>query len=371
MADGPSLPPPIPAFGGSTNTVETSNALEDAPHDGVPTAPTSTRTSSRRRNSVDCSETAKRPRIADCWFPAPDETLGDHTDSCFHSTEDLHPMSSSPSHAAGDRPVHGVDEDPPDLDMQRLATEAWDSAFASSSVAAVAPALPVPLIVDPVLPDEGQHPSLGRVVTITLEDQNNRVVCVPSDRSMARICRMCDEAGCPRYLPDALIKQLRREMTENNFNPCSAAITRRDAFMHRALKSTGTAPPEAIPITLESGQKVTVFRFPFKEMVQEHLLSDVFANLDNLSVNASNPWGFCTKDRSVLQDFHDGTFYPESCALFLRSKTNQEDCCFNPWIGYADRTHGDNTEKNSLEPFMLTSGIIRQWQKLVLCWLHS
>jgi hypothetical protein len=65
----------------------------------------------------------------------------------------------------------------------------------------------------------------------------------------------------------------------------------------------------------------------------------------------------------VLQDFHDGTFYPESYALFLRSKTNLEDCCFNPWIGYADRTHGDNTEKNSLEPFVLTSSIIRQFKR--------
>jgi hypothetical protein len=248
------------------NRVEASNALEDTPDDGVLTAPISTRTSSRRRNSVDYSEMAKRPRIADCWFPAPDETLGDHTDSYFHSSEVPHPMSSSPSCAVGDRPVHAaVDEDPPDLDMQQLATEAWNSMFASSSVAAVAPTLPVPLIVVPVLPVEGQHPSLGCVVTITLEDQNNRVVCVPSDRSMARIYRMCDEAGCPRCLPDALMKQLRREMTENNFNPCSAAIARHDAFMHRALKSTGTAPPEAIPITLESGQNVTVFRFPFNE----------------------------------------------------------------------------------------------------------
>lgn len=385
MAVTPSMPPPILALGGSST-------VDDTPDDAgfSPTA-ISSRTSTRRRNSVNYSETAKRPRINDLIdtnFPSPDETLGDYIDTHFHATVDRSLATSSTqqlstsSSGAGNPIIHGVDEvfarrliqhhsvadadtDPSNMDLQQLAAEAWRSMFASSSVAAVAPAPPLLLDINPVVPDDvaRRHNCVGRVVTITMESQNNRVVSVPTDRSMARIYLMCDDAGCPRYLADSLITQLRKEIVHNSFNPLSGSITRRDSFMLRALKSTGTAPPEAIPITLESGQKVTVFRFPFKQVVQEHLLSDVFADLDNLSVNASDPWGKYTKDGCILQDFHDGTWYPESYARYLSSKSNPEDYIFNSCKIYADRTHGDGIEKNSLEPIMMTSSIIRQFKR--------
>jgi hypothetical protein len=137
---------------------------------------------------------------------------------------------------------------------------------------------------------------------------------------MARIYCLCGQAGSPRYLGDSILKQLQKEITLNNFNPCNPGITLRDAFMHRASRSlVGSTPPEGIPITLESGQAVTVFGFPFQQAVQEHLLSGVFADVTKLSVDVSNPWGGYSTNGSTLLDAFDGTWYQTSYEWFLQS----------------------------------------------------
>jgi hypothetical protein len=204
---------------------------------------------------------------------------------------------------------------------------------------------------------------LGQIVTVTIEQQNSRVVATPQDRSMARIYRICDQAGSPCYLADLIIQQLRKETVLNGFDPCHPGITRRDAFMHRASKSIGSIPPEAIPITLESGQTVTVFCFPFLQTIQEHLLSPVFSDIKNLSVDSSDPWGGYTTNGDILMDAHDGTCYCTSFDHFCQSMPNPENYCFSPLMGYIDKTGTDGIEKNSLEPWMWISSCIRQGKR--------
>jgi hypothetical protein len=204
---------------------------------------------------------------------------------------------------------------------------------------------------------------LGRVETIAMEQRNSSIVATPQDRAMARMHQMCDQAGSPRYLADSIIKQLRQEMVQNGFDTCRSRITRRDSFMARANVASGSPPPEAIRISLESGQAVTVFRFPLKPQLQEHLLSSVFADLNNLSVDPSDPWALYEKNGVVLKDFFDGTCYPATNAEFQQAKDEIHECILHPLLGCVDKTHVDGIEKNSLEPFMATSPGIRQHKR--------
>jgi hypothetical protein len=201
---------------------------------------------------------------------------------------------------------------------------------------------------------------LGSLKTLTMEQQNARIVATPQDWSMARIYRLCDDAGSPPYLADTILSQIRKEIVQNNFDPCHSRITWRDAFMHRASKSIGSRPPEAGQITLKSGQKVTVYRFPFSQYFQEHLLSDVFSDIQNLSVDSSDPWGGFSSDGNLLEDIHDGRWFQSSYQNVLDQTPNHTNFCFHPLAGYIDKTGTDGIMKNALEPWMWISTNIRQ-----------
>jgi hypothetical protein len=170
-----------------------------------------------------------------------------------------------------------------------MAADAWFSIYygpssTNHSVAAVA--IPPSRTTQNIVDLEGQvvedEPCLRQITTVSIEQQNSRVVATPQDRSMARIYQICYQAGSPQYLTDSLIQQLRIEIVLNGSDPCHPGITQRDAFMHRAPKSAGSTPPEEIPIRLESGQTVTVYLFPFLQTLQEHLLSTVFSDLKKI-----------------------------------------------------------------------------------------
>jgi hypothetical protein len=130
--------------------------------------------------------------------------------------------------------------------------------------------------------------------------------------------------------------------------------------MHRASKGNGSRPPKAIPITLESGQKVTVYWFPFKQFFQEHLLSATFSDIRNLSVDASAPWGGYSSDVGVLSDIHDGHWYQSLYKAFYKETPKHGNYCYSPLIGYIDKTGTDGIMKNALEPWMWISTNIRQ-----------
>jgi hypothetical protein len=331
-----------------------------------------TRSSTRARMDINYSEAAKRKRddVADDitnFMDEADENLDDYLKSNKEHTSEI------------SRHVQYVQEEDCREEWNTLFTSGapdnslptrkgdnyqWSSIFASDdSVAAVAPATE-----ELAPPNSGrliQHRGAGRYKTVTMEEQNAQVAAIPQDRSMARIYQTCAQAGAPRYLPDLLMKQLREEHRESNFCPWDAGITQRDAWMHRMSRSVGLKPPEGIPVTLESGQTVTVFRFPFQQSLQQHLVSAVFADLNNLSVNQSDPWGRYTKDGDVLKDFYDGTWYPESYDDYENSirKDELNQFIFNALIAYVDRTHADGIEKNSVEPVMFISALIRQSQR--------
>ena len=367
-----SVEPPIPLYI-STITPAVAPVMEDDEEEGL--SGFTPRVSSRRREVVNYSEaTAKRSRNdkqehffqkidhgnnkEDHCFQSPDLDLADYIGTFFdnHPEKIITPESPALRTTEEHHPLHSLE----------MAKEAWNSVYASEqtyhSVAAVA-TLPLADLggtqVQQELGESNDH-GLGQIVNVTMKQQNSRVVATPHDRSMAWIYRICDKAGSPRYLADSIIQQLRKESVENGFDVRHPGVNRRDAFMHRASKSIGSTPPQAIPITLESGQTVTVFRFPFIQTLQNHLLSSVFSNLENLSVNSSDPWGAYSTDGEILMDAHDGTCYQVSVKQFLESTPNPENYCFSPLMGYIDKTGTDGIEKNSLEPWMWVSTCVRQ-----------
>lgn len=359
---------PIPPFVSTGGVLSPPAIMQDTIADSLGPDGSTQRVNPRRRRRAEinyseqaAAKTARSNQPLDDLGPSPADDLGDYMDTHHLSANEAETARLSSSRR---------------LEMEQVAEESWNSLYSSlqthNSVAAVASPPPLNLNQNP--PSNGvaaQEPTiegdtcLCQVDTITMKDQNSQVVTTPQDRSMARIYRLCDSVGSPQFFGDALINQLRKEMLLNSFDPCHAAITRRGAFMNRSLTSTGSSPPEAIRLSLESGQTVTVFRFPFQETLQAHLLSSVFSDLDNLSVNESDPWGYYSKDGAILKDFLDGTWYPESYQRFLRSKPDASTFCFHAALGYTDKTHTDGIEKNTLEPFMMTSVSIRQSQREV------
>jgi hypothetical protein len=107
--------------------------------------------------------------------------------------------------------------------------------------------------------------------------------------------------------------------------------------LQRALV-LGQRKPYQFPITFECGQKVTVYRFPFSQCFQEHLLSANFSHIRNLSVDALDPWGAYSSDDDVLEDTHSGRWYDTSYQSFCEQTPNHTDYCFHPLAGYVDET---------------------------------
>lgn len=123
--------------------------------------------------------------------------------------------------------------------MEDVAAEAWNSLCGSLAThkcvgAAVAPPPAGSLDDDMEVEDQGAQSvagdtCLGKAVAIAMQDQNSRVMASHHDRSMARMHRLCDQAGSPRHLSDTIIAQLREETLQNGFDPCHSSITPRDA----------------------------------------------------------------------------------------------------------------------------------------------
>jgi hypothetical protein len=371
LADARCQPSTNPTIPTEVRTGPTAAAMED----GVEQQQNllNLRHNRRQRVIVNYSEAvAKRVRnnLEEDCYQSPDEDLVDYNDTFFDHTPEHMPLTSRRQTRTNlesePEPEPGS---PYQQDLSEMAADAWLSIYGPSSTnhSLAAIALPPSRTTQNIVDLEGQvvedEPSLGQIANVSIEQQNSRVVATPQDRSMARIYRICDQAGSPRYLTDSLIQQLRKEIVLNGFDPCHPGITQRDAFMHRASKSVGSTPPEAIPITLESGQTVTVYRFPFLQTLQEHLLSKVFSDLNNLSVDPQDPWGCYSTNGVTLKDAHDGTCYRTSFDQFFQSTPNPENYCFSPLMGYIDKTGTDGIEKNSLEPWMWISTCIRQGKR--------
>jgi hypothetical protein len=159
-------------------------------------------------------------------YPSPDDDLGDYVSTYFANDipQATHPLPNI--NTATTRLPPGQEHQ---QDILESATDSWNSLFAHStrdeyeSVAAVAPV--------PNYANRANQPStaptpptpltmavrrLCTLTTLTMEQQNGRIVATPQDRSMARIYHLCDDSGSPCYLADSILSQIRKEIVQNN-----------------------------------------------------------------------------------------------------------------------------------------------------------
>ena len=186
----------------------------------------------------------------------------------------------------------------------------------------------------------------------------------PYDQSMARLYKICDDAGAPKFLCDQVLKALQEEMLSNQFDPLSSLMTTRKTFFPRVQRLLEIQPPEEIHLTLETGQEVSVFRFHFLPRLQQHLLSQSFFDLGNLSLpDAQDVWSSVPSggfdNPSANLDYSSSTtslWYKDTCKLY-REKLVTGQYLLHPLTLYIDKTGADGIMKNTLEPLVCTSNI--------------
>jgi hypothetical protein len=242
------------------------------------------------------------------------------------------------------------------------------------------PVLPGPtLTLEPLVPgredrivDNGLQSGLPFVVP---SDYYHGQFCFSSrDCAMMRIYQICDQANTPRYLADKILAQMKIEIQRNDFDPCDPAITKRDAFMARMHRKFPSPPPEPVRVRLESfpGEDVTIFRFDVVRQLQDHLLRpDLYSTLNKLNVHQEHRW-----DQSFLPPFKhyrevtDGSWYRKVVDRYIErhSTTPVDDLhpveqeAFLRFVItlelYTDSTGTDQKESFSLEPVMMSTGLL-------------
>jgi hypothetical protein len=192
------------------------------------------------------------------------------------------------------------------------------------------------------------------------------------DRSRMKLYDVCDKAGCPRYLMDKVLAQLKVEMSVNNFDPLDPTITKRNAFMAKMHRKFPSPPPVAIQVTLESfAEPVTIYRFDAVKQLQAHLLRhDLYGDLQKLNVNPENPWDQSLPSRPThMREVTDSQWFKDNVAAANAASSLPSDLdegtapsqyinFLLPIDTYEDATHNDEKESSGLEPVMAGSCLL-------------
>ena len=193
---------------------------------------------------------------------------------------------------------------------------------------------------------------------------NMEVDSIPNqDRFMGHLYRLCDQAGASKTLCDDLLDAI-KDFSHRGFNLNSNTVTRRHAFLPKMQKKLGLLPPEAIPITLESGETVTVYRFHYIDFLKEHLISDVFSKVTNIDLpNPNDPWSLIpSADRDLTYDSPTSSlWYKEYVSQMEQQIEDLHDhWMIHPLTLYIDKTGADGIMKNTIEPLVCTSSLLSQ-----------
>ena len=233
----------------------------------------------------------------------------------------------------------------------------------------------VPVHLTPVL----ATPSLdtGEAYLLPPQYDKGRFCFTNQDRAMMRLYNLGDQAGAPRFLVDQILSQVKHEMNRNQFDPRHASITKRDAFMARMHRKFPSPPPERIQVQLESfPEPVTVYRFDVIEQLKQHLIRfDLYGDLNKLNVHPDHRW-----DQSILppsthmREVTDGSWYKKAVSKYIGGQsthlppsdledtlsTEDQYASFVITLEqYQDSTGTDNKESYSLEPVVMSTGLLK------------
>ena len=184
------------------------------------------------------------------------------------------------------------------------------------------------------------------------------------DKAMLEIITLVDSSGARRGLYNDLMVVLRKH-SRLGFDPINAKS--REAFVSSMHQKVHVPDPIR---TMVKG--TAVFRFPLFDMIQDLLHSPLFDSLDNLCVNADSSSRFC---KFIPSSENDNT---EVMARKWASDTFDELDDFDgtrdfflPLILYADKTGADKYQRYPLEPWMVTTPLLRRnARESPRCWRH-
>jgi len=204
---------------------------------------------------------------------------------------------------------------------------------------------------------------IGATTSFTFPRQLNESIMkktTPSQRVQATIHHMCHKAGAPRYLAADILSYLQEQLMKKRIDfHDSKTLIQPDKLMLGFQNALGIEPLEALPITLESGFRTTVFRFHIKDMMQRHLLSHAFADMENINLpvkGLDDPFSYDPTRKLPLDytDLNNGHWYKAAVNKYNELLCGGEHI-LHPWVLYGDKTGVDQVEKNSLEPIAISS----------------
>jgi hypothetical protein len=212
-------------------------------------------------------------------------------------------------------------------------------------------------VYDPA--EEKEH---GQIYKARPLDSPERLGITRSDMAMAKLYKVCDDAGAPRYLGDKILETIRQEIA-GGFNIHDPLITKRDPFFLRNKKKLRMSDAESTTLRLDGGQHVTVRRFNFRELLQEHLLSPSYSSINNLCLDQADRWNSAPHVLD-FSEVHTSSWYINTY------KQNKDRLCnpkknyiLHPLVIYVDKTGTDKINKNSVEPVVMSSTILKNEER--------
>jgi hypothetical protein len=215
----------------------------------------------------------------------------------------------------------------------------------------------------------------GKAFLLPADFDKGRYCFTNNDRAMMRFYSLCDNAGSPCCLMDQVLAQLRIEISRNQFDPSHSSLTKRDAFMGRMHPKFPSPHPEPIQVLqLESfSEPITMYHFNALQMLQEHLLrSDLYGDVNKLNVHPEHRWDQTfLPPSSHMREVTDGSWYKQVISKYIKRETVHqhsdldlvEEDPYQPFVIslelYQDATGTENKEGFSLEPVVLTTGLLK------------
>jgi hypothetical protein len=227
-----------------------------------------------------------------------------------------------------------------------------------------------------VTPTEQTGLESGKAFLVPSKFDKGRYCFTNNDRAMMRLYSLCDQAGSPRYLLDQVLAELKVEISRNQFDPSHTSITKREAFMARMHRKFPSPPPEPIQVQLESfSEPVTVYWFSAIQQLQQHLLRcDVYGDVKKMNVNPQHQWDQSfLPPSSHMREVTDGSWHKQ--VIYIKEETVHPPSDLNLSAGstvedphqpflitleqYQDSTGTYDKESFSLEPVVLTTGLLK------------
>ena len=208
---------------------------------------------------------------------------------------------------------------------------------------------------------------------LSIKEQNELIVTSAMEKSMAVLYKFCDESGNSRRFCDQFMDIVCELQSNYGLQIDSHTRRRRQTFVERFKKlNKQISPPISIKVNLDVVGSVVAYKFNIYEILQQHLLSVVCSDLNNIIVDESDKWKFPQQRRNENPNGEMGlsAWSIQTYDMFVNRVSAQKqisinDFLFCPLVLYMDKTGVDKIEKNSLEPVVAIPAIIKNRQREV------